>query len=111
MCQDGGHGAALGWPGLRVEDRAIRLSHPRLQALADEFQQGPINHGYPLHVHQPGVGNMVEAALDIGLYQRAISSVWPIDGEVADRLQRAASGSIAVTALPKVLLIDCRQQL
>src|SRR5262249_20132632 len=53
----------------------------------------------------------IEEALDIGLYQIAISSVLQIEGEVADRLQRTASGSVAVTALQKILLIDGRQQL
>ena len=34
-----------------------------------------------------------------------------VEGEVADRLQRPASGSIAVTALEQILRIDGRQQL
>ena len=50
----------------------------------------------------------IEEALDIGLHQIAISSVLQIEGEVADRIQRTASGSIAVTTLQKILLIDCR---
>src|SRR5438094_4680848 len=53
----------------------------------------------------------IEAAVDIGLHQIAISPVLQIEGEVSDRIQRPASGSIAVTALQKILLIDCRQQL
>jgi hypothetical protein len=54
---------------------------------------------------------MVEAAWDIGLHPIPISSVLQIEGEVSDRLQRSASGSIAVPALQKILRIDCRQQL
>jgi hypothetical protein len=52
-----------------------------------------------------------KAALDIGRHQIAISSVVQIEGEVLDRLQRSASGSIAITALQKLLLRDGRQQL
>jgi len=54
---------------------------------------------------------MVKAALDISLYQRAIASVLPIEGEVAERSQRAASGAIAIAAIQTILLIDCCQGL
>src|SRR6266436_10382883 len=50
----------------------------------------------------------IEDALDIGCPQVSISSVLQIEGEVSDRIQRASSGSIAVTARQKILLIDCR---
>jgi hypothetical protein len=47
----------------------------------------------------------IEAAADIGLHQIALSSVLPIEGEVADRLQRSTSGAIAVTTLQTILLL------
>ena len=42
---------------------------------------------------------VIEAALDIGLYQGAIPSVLAVKGAVADRIHRPPSGAIAVTAL------------
>jgi ADP-dependent phosphofructokinase/glucokinase len=54
---------------------------------------------------------VVKEALDIGLDQVAIPSVLKVKGEVADRILCPPSGAIAVTALEKILLIDCRQQL
>src|SRR5215831_15457677 len=99
LCEDGRHGAALGCPGLRVDDLSIRLQHSRLQPLADKLQKGPIINAYTQHVQQPGVVHMVEEALNVGLYQIAIPSVLQIEGEVADRIQRPASGSIAITTI------------
>jgi len=53
------------------------------------------------------VQRLVEA-FDISCYEVAILSVLEVAGEVTDRLQRPPSGAIAVTAIEKVLLVDCR---
>ena len=92
-------------------DLAIRVQNPGLQPFPDQAEKGPVIDAQAQHVQQPVMVHMVEEALDIGLYQIAIPPVLQVEGEVSDRIQRPASGPIAVTALQKVLLIDCRQQL
>jgi hypothetical protein len=91
-----------------VDDLSIGLSHPSFQPFLDALQKGPIIHPYPQHVHQPGMVQMVEEALDIDFYHIPILSVLQGAGEVADRLQRPASGAIAVPALQQVLCIARR---
>jgi len=84
---------------------------PRLDPLAEQRQQGPSSDTSTQHGQPPGVGPMVEAALDIGLHQIPLSSVLQSEGEVSDRIQRSASGAIAAPALQTILRRDCRHQL
>jgi hypothetical protein len=87
------------------------VSPPRLQPLADEVQHGPIIAAHPQPVPPPRVVHLVAAALASGLHPLALSSVLPSAGQVADRLQRAATGALAVTALQHIRRIECRQPL
>jgi hypothetical protein len=49
---------------------------------------------------------MVKEAFDINLYHIPIPPVLQVEGEVPDRIQRPASGTITVAAIQKILLID-----
>jgi len=101
----------LGCPSLRGDTLPLNLHPPRLEPLADEFQQGPLINADPPPVQPPGVVHRVKEALASGLYPIALSSVLQSEGEVADRIQRPASGALAVPALQKILRLDCRPQL
>src|SRR5215831_885388 len=103
--------AALGCPSLRGDTLPLNLHPPRLEPLADEFQQGPLINAAPPPVQPPGVVHRVKEAWASGLYPIALSSVLQSEGEVADRIQRPASGVLAVPALQKILRLDCRPQL
>ena len=55
--------------------------------------------------------HVVEEAFYVGFNNVPIAPVLKVEGEVLDRMLRASSGPIAVTALQKVLLIDGSHQL
>src|SRR3954447_12307417 len=94
-----------------MDDLTIRVPNTCLQPCADQVEKGPGVDTHAHHVQQPRMVHVIEEALDLSFYQGAIPSVLEVDSEVANRIQRPPSGAIAVTALQKILLIDCRQQL
>src|SRR5215467_14860176 len=94
-----------------MDDLTIRVQNTCLQPFADQVEKSPVVDTQAQHVQQPRMVHVIEEALDISFYQVAIPSVLEVESEVADRIQRPPSGAIAVTALQKILLIDCRQQL
>ena len=99
----------MGGPGLGVEDRSLRLHHPRLHPRAAALQHGPISATSTPPVHQPGVVHLGADAWDIGVHPRPLSAVWPSAGAGSDRIQRPASGSLAGTARQNILRRDGRQ--
>ncbi len=54
--------------------------------------------------------HVVEKAFDIGFNNVPIAPVLKVEGEVLDRMLRASTGTITVTAIQKVFLIDGSQQ-
>ena len=98
LCR-GGARAALGRPGLGMEHLAIGLQNPCLQPFPDQPQKGPVVNPHSQHVQQPRMVQMVEEAFDVHFHHVPIRPVLPVEGEVSHRIQRPASGAIAVATL------------
>src|SRR5919197_927707 len=109
--EDGRDRTALRRPSLGMDDLTIRVKNPCLQPFANQVEKGPVVDAHAQHVQEPCMVQMLEEAFDISFYEVAIPSVLEVEGEVTDRIQRPPSGAIAVTAIEKVLLVDCREQL
>src|SRR4029077_4228392 len=89
---------------------SLRLQDTSLQPFADQAHKGPVIDAQTQHLKQLVMVKMVEKALNVGVYHITIAPVLQVEGEVFDRIPRPAPGSIAVTAVQKVLLIDGSHQ-
>ena len=109
--EDGRDRPAWRRPSLGRDALTLRVQNPCLQPCASPVEKGPVVDAHAHPVPEPWLVHMRDEALDIRFYAGAIPSVWEGAGEVTDRLQRPPSSAIAVTAIEKVLRVDCRSQL
>jgi hypothetical protein len=97
----GAHGradAALRDAGVRGDHPAGRLQNACLQPLPEQAQKGPVLEAPPQPLPQPGMVHVVEDAVTIGLHHRPLPPVWPVHGQVADRLPGPARGAVPIPA-------------
>jgi hypothetical protein len=74
----------------------------RIQSFADQLEKRTIIHAQGQHLEDPFVRQMVKETFDIRLDNVPKRPVLQVEGQIADRIVRAPSRSVTVTAIQKI---------